>query len=193
MNSKIQRSFPASWRFSLNLISCFIDLWDSLNTAKGKVWACQRGCQETIHDGKQGTVCPQEEFLVPAGQSRAMGTFTANLGSSLIIRLICPFFRSARTGTGCSSLSKEQEVPPGAPGISSSSPPDAELQSFPDSSCPMADFPIPQVVTNHISCARAAPSGSGVISLLYDLERKIWFFPMHNFAHTPLYSALESN
>lgn len=69
MNSQILRDFFASWRFSLNLISCFIDLWDSLNTAKGKVWACQRGCQETIRDGKYGIVCPQKEFLAPAGQS----------------------------------------------------------------------------------------------------------------------------
>lgn len=34
MNNKILRGLFASWRFCLSLISCLIDLWDSLHAAK---------------------------------------------------------------------------------------------------------------------------------------------------------------
>lgn len=147
---------------------------------------------------ENGEFCPQEEFLAPAGQSREMGTCTANLGSSLIIVQSCPFFRSARTGTGCSSLSNEQEgafrrswnllqVPQG------SAAPLPQVQNCRVSQTPavpwlISQFHIPNA-TNPISCARAAPSGSAVISLLYDLERRIWFFPHAQFCpHTSLLS-----
>lgn len=146
MNSKILRGFSASCRFSLSLIPCFIDLWDSETQLKEK-------CEPAKGDGRKQSVMVMMEKLCVLRKNfwpfrwaihGEMGTFPAVLWSSLIILLSCPFFKNARKGTPPLMSKKLLQVPRGS---AASLPQMQNPRVSQAPAVPKADFPIPQAHT----------------------------------------------
>lgn len=185
--------------FCLSLISCHIDVWDSLHAAKVNSVSLQK---RTEWKNPWWKIMEERVPCHSWPIHRSTGTFAINLWASLVFVISCLFFKTARKGIGCSSaFNDEQEAYRGAMRDQLFSLlPDAKRRAAQTPAVTTANSIGPQVNSKQ-TCVRAAPLKlKGDLSPLSFGWKDLCFSPstaweqlsMFTSEHTPLCSTLGS-